>query len=97
MFAVTAPLLAQVYQWVSLDVRGLETVFAFHPVLPMRAAVVAGAAAAVGLLALASLPPTAEAPRPRAIVAQEPQFHAHIAAPAVRYPVVLAGDDSANR
>ena len=71
--------------------------FAFHPVLPMRAAVVAGAAAALGLLALASLPPTAEAPRPRANVAQEPQFRVHIAAPAVRDPVVLAGDDSANR
>ena len=71
--------------------------FTFHPVLPMRAGIVAGAAAALGLLALASLSPTAEVPRPRANVAQEPQFRVHIAAPAVRDPVVLAGDDSANR
>ena len=97
MFAVTAPLRAPVYVFVSLDVRGLETVFAFHPVLPMRAVVVATAAATLGLLALASLSPTAEAPRPRANVAQESQFRVHIAAPAVRDPVVLAGDDSANR
>ena len=97
VFAVTAPLRAPVYVSVSLDVRGLETVFAFHPVLPMRAALVAAAAAALALLALASLSPTVEVPRPRASVAQEPQFRVHIAAPAVRDPVVLAGDDSANR
>jgi hypothetical protein len=97
VFAITAPLRAPVYRFASLDVSGLETVFAFHPVLPMKAALVAAAAAALALLALASLSPTAQVPRPRANVALEPQFRVHIAAPAVRDPVVLAGDDSANR
>ena len=64
-----------------------------HPMLPMRAAIVAAVAAALGILALANL---TSAP-PNAGVAQEPQFRVHIAAPAVRDPVVLAGDDSANR
>jgi hypothetical protein len=61
----------------------------FHPpVLPMRAALVAAMAAALGILALASLSLTGE--RPRASEAQEPQFRAHIAAPAMRDPVALA-------
>jgi hypothetical protein len=58
---------------------------------------VAAMAAALGILALASLSPNGEVPRSRASVAQETQFHAHVAAPAVRVPVVLAGDDSTNR
>jgi hypothetical protein len=54
----------------------------------MRAALVAAMAAALGILALASLSLTGE--RPRASEAQEPQFRAHIAAPAMRDPVALA-------
>jgi hypothetical protein len=96
VFAITALLRAREYS-ANPDVRGFEPMFAFQPVLPMRATVVAAMAAALGILALASLSPTAEVPRPRANVAQEPQFRAHIAAPAVRDPVVLAGDDSATR
>jgi hypothetical protein len=49
----------------------------FHPVLPMRAAVVAAAAAALALLALASLSPTAAGLR---TLAEAPSFSAPIAA-----------------
>jgi len=69
----------------------------FHPVLPMRAAFVAAAAAMLGLLALASLSPTAE--RPRASVAEATAFRVPIAAPVAysRDPRVLARADSVSR
>jgi hypothetical protein len=64
-------------------------VLTFHPVLPMRAALVAGVAAALALLALASLSPTTE--RPRASVAEAPSFRVPIAAVAYsRDPLALA-------
>jgi hypothetical protein len=47
----------------------------FHPVLPMRAVLVAAAASALGLLALASLSPTAELPH---AVVHAPSFSAPI-------------------
>jgi hypothetical protein len=59
----------------------------------MRAALVAAAAATLGLLALASLSPTAE--RPRAGVAEAPSFRVPIAAVAYsRDPLALALGDS---
>ena len=69
----------------------------FHPVLPMRAALVAAAAAALGLLALASLPPAAE--RPRGGVAEATSSRAPIAVPVAysRDPLALARADSVSR
>jgi hypothetical protein len=71
-------------------------VLTLHPVLPMRAAIVAAAAAALGILALANL---TSAPS-RAGVAQEPQLRAPIAA-SVAYPrdsfAVLSRADSLTR
>jgi hypothetical protein len=62
-------------------------VFAFYRVLPMRAALVAGVGAALGLLALANLstsaPPIARADKALTV-------HAPIAAPVLRDPVALA-------
>jgi hypothetical protein len=65
----------------------------FHPVLSMRAAFVAGVAAALAILALASLSPTAQ--RPRASVAEATSFRVPIAAVAYsRDPLALASADS---
>jgi hypothetical protein len=68
----------------------------FHPVLPMRAAIVAAAATALGILALANLTSVP----PRAGVAQEPQLRAPIAA-SVAYSrdslAVLSRADSLDR
>jgi hypothetical protein len=54
----------------------IETVLTFHPVLPMRAAIVAAAATALGVLALANLTSV----QPRAGVAPQRQLRAPIAA-----------------
>jgi hypothetical protein len=51
-------------------------VLTFHPVLPMRDAIVAAVATALGILAMANLTSVP----PRAGVAQEPQLRAPIAA-----------------
>ena len=64
--------------------------FTLHPVLPMRAALVAGAAAMLGLLALASLSPTAERPRVSVVEARS-------AGQLVREPIALARTDSLTR
>jgi hypothetical protein len=81
---------------VSVETLWIETVLTFHPVLPMRAAVVASVGAALALFALASLSP---AP-PRASVAQMPPVRAPIAA-SVAYSrdslAVLSRADSLNR
>jgi hypothetical protein len=53
-------------------------VLTFQPVLPMRAALLAGVAAALVILALANLSPTAE--RLRAGVAEAPSFRVPTAA-----------------
>jgi hypothetical protein len=58
----------------------------FHPVLPMRAALVAVGAAALALLALASLSPTAVGPR---TMATAPSFSAPIAARVAYAPAPL--------
>jgi hypothetical protein len=59
----------------------------------MRAACVAGVAAALAILAFASLSPTAQ--RPRASVAEATSFRVPIAAVAYsRDPVALASADS---
>ena len=84
-----------------IQVRGLfqlswtETVLTFHPALPMRAALVAGVAAALAILALAGLQPTAERPR----VAKATSFRVPMAAPVAysRDPLALAGADSVSR
>jgi hypothetical protein len=71
-------------------------VLTLHPVLPMRAAVVAGATAALGLLALASLSATPEPPR--AGVVQAAAFPGPIAsANVVREPFALTRSDSLTR
>jgi hypothetical protein len=67
-------------------------VFTLRPVLPMRAAFVAGAAATLGLLALASLPSTADWPN-RSVV-QPPFFRALAAASVVHEPLALARADN---
>jgi len=61
----------------------------------MRAAFVAGAAATLGLLALASLPPTAEWPRHGVVRAQ--LFRAPVTAPVVHEPLALAHADNLTR
>jgi len=63
----------------------------------MRAAFVAAAAAALGLLALASLSPTAK--QPRASVAEATSFRAPVAAPVAysRDPLAVARTDSVSR
>ena len=80
----------------TLETLWIETVLTFHPVLPIRAAVVASVGAALALFALASLSP---AP-PRASVAQMPPVRASIAA-SVAYSrdslAVLSRADSLNR
>ena len=58
-----------------------------HPVLPTRAFLVVGAAAALALLALANL--SISAP-PIARVDQAPSVRAPIAAPVLRDPLALA-------
>jgi hypothetical protein len=69
-------------------------VLTFYPVLPMRAALVAGVAAALAILALASLQPTAERPR----VAEATSFRVPMAALAYsRDPLALARADSVSR
>jgi len=86
-----------------IQVRGLfqlswtETVLTFHPVLPMRAALVAGVAAALAVLALANLSPTAQ--RSRATVAEATPFRAPIVAPVAysRDPLALARADTVSR
>jgi hypothetical protein len=74
----------------------IETVLTFHPVLPMRAEVVASVGAALALFAMASLLPSP----PRASVAQMPPVRAPIAAP-IAYSrdslAVLSRADSLNR
>jgi hypothetical protein len=94
--AVTAAIRAGAYRFVSVETLWIETVLTFHPVLPMRAAVMASVGAALALFALASLSP---AP-PRASVAQMPPVRAPIAA-SVAYPrdslAVLSRADSLNR
>jgi hypothetical protein len=66
----------------------------FHPVLPMRAAVVAGVAAALGLLAMANL--STSAPE-RAAQAPKPQLHLLTRAPAMYSVAVVSGVDSFSR
>ena len=65
----------------------IKVVFAFYRVLPMRAALVAGVGAALGLLALANLststPPIARADKALSVPAP-------IAASGLRDPVALA-------
>ena len=95
MRAITAAIWALAYLGPQLKLSWIETVLTFHPALPMRAALVAAAAAAVGILALASLSPTGE--RPRASVSQQPQFRAPTAVLAARDPLALARADSVNR
>jgi hypothetical protein len=72
-------------------------VLTFHPVLPTKAALVAGVAAALAILALANLSPTAQ--RPRATVAEATSFRVPIAAPVAysRDPLALARADSVSR
>jgi hypothetical protein len=71
-------------------VTWIETMLTLHPVLPMRAAIVAAAATAFGILALANL----TSMPPRARVAQESQLRAPIAAPVAHSLVVLSRADS---
>ena len=58
-----------------------------HPVLPLRAALVAGAAAALALLAMANL--SISAP-PIARTDKAPSVHAPIAGSVLRDPLALA-------
>ena len=81
MRAVTAAIRAGAYVFLLVETLWIETVLTFHPVLPMRAAVMASIGAALALFALTSLSP---AP-PRASVAQMPPVRAPIAA-SVAYP-----------
>jgi hypothetical protein len=71
-------------------------VLTLHPVLPMRAAIVAAAATALGIWALANLTSVP----PRADVSQEPQLRAPVAA-SVAYSrdslAVLSRADSSDR
>jgi hypothetical protein len=62
-------------------------VFAFYRVLPMKAALVAGVGAALGLLALANL---STSPPPIARADKALSVRAAIAAPAQRDPLALA-------
>jgi hypothetical protein len=71
----------------SLIPSWIETVFTFSRVLPMRAALVVGAAAALGLLALANLSTSAP---PIARVDRALSVHAPIAASVLRDPLALA-------
>jgi hypothetical protein len=59
----------------------------FHPVLPMRAALVAGAAAALALVALANLPTS---PPPSASADKAVLVRAPIMSPVARDPLALA-------
>jgi hypothetical protein len=94
--AVTAAIRAGAYRLLLVETLWIETVLTFHPVLPMRAAVVASVGAALALFALASLLP---AP-PSASVAHMPPARAPIAAP-IAYSrdslAVLSRADSLNR
>jgi hypothetical protein len=72
---------------VSLIALWIEAVLTFHRVLPMRAALVASAAAALGLLALANLSATAP---PIARLDKARSVRAPIAAPVLRDPLALA-------
>jgi hypothetical protein len=94
--AITAAIRAEAYRFVLVETLWIETVLTFHPVLQMRAAVMASVGAALALFALASL---SSAP-PRASVAQMPPVRAPIAA-SVAYPrdslAVLSRADSLNR
>jgi len=83
-------------QLARVETSWIETVLTFHPVLPMRAAVVASVGAALALFALASLSP---AP-PHASVAQMPPVRAPIAVPVAHSRdslAVLSRADSLNR
>jgi hypothetical protein len=60
-----------------VTISRIETMLTFHPLLRMRAALVAGLAATLGLLALANLSPSAS---PNAAEAMR-QLRAPIAAP----------------
>jgi hypothetical protein len=62
-----------------------------HPVLPMRAAIVAAAATAIGILALANLTSVP----PRAGMTQEPQLRA--AAPVAHSLTVVSRTDTLTR
>jgi len=64
-----------------------------HPMLPMRAAIVAAAATAIGILALANLTSVP----PRAGLTQEPQLRAPIAAPVAHSLTVVSRTDSLTR
>lgn len=77
------------------NLRGATLCAHSTPVLPMRAAFVAGLAATLGLLALASLPPTADWPRRDVVQAQ--LFPAPDAAPVGREPLALAQADNLTR
>jgi hypothetical protein len=72
---------------VNLSPLWIEAVLTFHRVLPMRAVLVAGAAAALGLLALANLSATAP---PIARLDKALSVRAPIAAPVLRDPLALA-------
>jgi hypothetical protein len=72
-------------------------VLTFHPVLPMRAAFVAAAAAALAILALANLSPTAE--RYNAAMAEASHLRAPTLAPVAHSldSIALARADSMSR
>jgi hypothetical protein len=72
---------------VNLSPLWIEAVLTFHRVLPMRAVLVAGAAAALGLLALANLSATAP---PFARLDKALSVRAPIAAPVLRDPLAFA-------
>ena len=70
----------------------------FHPVvLPMRAALVAGVAAGLAILALANLSPPTQ--QPRASLAETTSFRAPVATPVAysRDPLALARADGVSR
>jgi hypothetical protein len=70
-------------------------VLAYHSALPMRAALVAGAGAVLGLLALANV--SSHTPPQNASVEKAALVSARIAAPVVLDPVALARADSLTR
>jgi len=72
-------------------------VLTFHPVLPMRAALVAGVAAALAILALANLSPPTQ--RPRASLAAATSFRAPVGTSVAysRDPLAVARADSVSR
>jgi hypothetical protein len=72
---------------IGLSPLWIKAVLPFHRVLPMRAALVAGAGAALGLLALANLSATAP---PIARVDKALSVRAPIAASVPRDPLALA-------